>query len=67
MEQYVRGFQRFHAGEDVRPVTPYKFLLFCKEIKTFKLFRKKNEKAFSPQARKLEFHHIILNYSVISM
>ena len=24
MEQYVKGFQRFHAGEDVRPVT------FCK-------------------------------------
>ena len=21
MEQYVKGFQRFHAGEDVRPVT----------------------------------------------
>ena len=22
MEQYVKSFQRFHAGEDVRPVTP---------------------------------------------
>ena len=21
MEQYVKGFQRFHVGEDVRPVT----------------------------------------------
>ena len=21
MEQYVKGFQRFYAGEDVRPVT----------------------------------------------
>ena len=21
MEQYVKGFQRFHAGEDVRPIT----------------------------------------------
>ena len=27
MEQYVKGFQRFHAGEDVRPVTSCKFLL----------------------------------------
>ena len=26
MEQYVKGFQRFHAGEDVRPVTSCKFL-----------------------------------------
>ena len=26
MEQYVKGFQRFHAGEDVRPVTYCKFL-----------------------------------------
>ena len=25
-EQYAKGFQRFHAGEDVRPVTPCKFL-----------------------------------------
>ena len=24
MEQYVKGFQRFHAGEDVRPVTSCK-------------------------------------------
>ena len=28
MEQYVKGFQRFHAGEDVRPVTSRKFLLY---------------------------------------
>ena len=28
MEQYVKGFQRFHAGEDVRPVTSCKFLLY---------------------------------------
>ena len=27
MEQYVKGFQSFHAGEDVRPVTSCKFLL----------------------------------------
>ena len=27
MEQYVKRFQRFHAGEDVRPVTSCKFLL----------------------------------------
>ena len=27
MEQYVKGFERFHAGEDVRPVTSCKFLL----------------------------------------
>ena len=26
MEQYVKGFQRFQAGEDVRPVTSCKFL-----------------------------------------
>ena len=26
MEQYVKRFQRFHAGEDVRPVTSCKFL-----------------------------------------
>ena len=26
-EQYVKGFQRFHAGEDVRRVTCCKFLL----------------------------------------
>ena len=25
MEQYVKGFQRFRAGEDVRPVTSCKF------------------------------------------
>ena len=25
MEQYVKGFQRFHAGEDVRPATSCKF------------------------------------------
>ena len=24
-EQYVKGFQRSHVGEDVRPVTPYSF------------------------------------------
>ena len=24
-EQYVKGFQRFHVGEDVWPVTPYSF------------------------------------------
>ena len=29
MEQYEKGFQRFHAGEDVRPVTSCKFLLWC--------------------------------------
>ena len=29
MEQYVKGFQRFHAGEDVRPVTSCKFLLIA--------------------------------------
>ena len=28
MEQYVKGFQRFHAGEDVRPITSCKFLLY---------------------------------------
>ena len=28
MEQYVKGFQRFHACEDVRPVTSCKFLLY---------------------------------------
>ena len=28
MEQYVKGFQRFHAGEDVRPLTSCKFLLY---------------------------------------
>ena len=27
MEQYVKGFQRFHVGEDVRPVSSCKFLL----------------------------------------
>ena len=27
MEQYVKGFQRFHAGEDVQPVTSCKFLI----------------------------------------
>ena len=27
MEQYVKGFQRFHASEEVRPVTSCKFLL----------------------------------------
>ena len=27
MEQYVKGFQRFHAGEDVPPVTSWEFLL----------------------------------------
>ena len=27
MEQYVKGFERFHAGEDVRPVSSCKFLL----------------------------------------
>ena len=27
MEQYVKGFQRFHASEDVRPVTSCKFLI----------------------------------------
>ena len=27
MEQYVKGFKGFHAGEDVRPVTSCKFLL----------------------------------------
>ena len=27
MEQYVKGFQSFHAGEDVWPVTSCKFLL----------------------------------------
>ena len=27
MEQYVKGFQRFHAGENVRAVTSCKFLL----------------------------------------
>ena len=26
MEQYEKGFERFHAGEDVRPVTSCKFL-----------------------------------------
>ena len=29
MEQYEKGFQRFHAGEDVQPVTSCKFLLWC--------------------------------------
>ena len=29
MEQYVKGFQRFHTGEDVRPATSCKFLLQC--------------------------------------
>ena len=24
-QQYVKGFQRSHVGEDVRPVTPYSF------------------------------------------
>ena len=27
MEQYVKGFLRFHAGKDVRPVTSCKFLI----------------------------------------
>ena len=27
MAQYVKGFQRFHAGENVRAVTSCKFLL----------------------------------------
>ena len=27
MEQYVKGFRRFHAGEDVRPVTSCKILI----------------------------------------
>ena len=27
MEQYVKGFQRFHAGEEVRPVTSCNFLI----------------------------------------
>ena len=30
MEQYGKGFHRFHAGEDVRPVTSCKFLLWRK-------------------------------------
>ena len=37
MEQYEKGFQRFHAGEDVRPVTSCKYLL----IETMKLFSAK--------------------------
>ena len=32
MEQYVKGFQRIHAGEDVRPVTSCKFLRNSVEI-----------------------------------
>ena len=28
MEQYVKSFQRFHAGEDVRPVTSCKCFLY---------------------------------------
>ena len=31
MEQYVKGFQRFHTGEDVQPVTSCKFLLIRME------------------------------------
>ena len=27
MEQYVKGFQRFHASEEVRPVTSCNFLI----------------------------------------
>ena len=33
MEQYVKGFQRFHAGEDVRPVTSCKlntYYCYCR-------------------------------------
>ena len=32
MEQYVKDFQRIHAGEDVRPVTSCKFLRNSVEI-----------------------------------
>ena len=32
MEQYVKGFQRFHAGEDMRPVTSCKFLPFISSL-----------------------------------
>ena len=27
MEQYVKGFQRFHAGEDVRPLASFYFII----------------------------------------
>ena len=32
MEQYVKGFQRFNAGEDVWPVTSCKFLPFISSL-----------------------------------
>ena len=32
MEQYVKGFQRFNAGENVRPVTSCKFLPFISSL-----------------------------------
>ena len=32
MELYVKGFQRIHAGEDVRPVASCKFLRNSIEI-----------------------------------
>ena len=42
MEQYVKGFQRFHAGENVRPVTSCKFLLA-----TIPFFFSRKNKPFS--------------------
>ena len=36
LKQYLRGFQRFHAGEDVRPVTHCKFLLVSQVIGLFR-------------------------------
>ena len=27
MEQYVKGFQRFHSGEDVRPLASFYFII----------------------------------------
>ena len=44
LEQYVKGFQRFYAGEDVWPVNPCSFYLFYKQFSSLvergKLFTK---------------------------
>ena len=35
MEQYAKGFERFHAGEDVRPVTSCTFLCWSNRVSIF--------------------------------
>ena len=45
LRQYVKGFQRFYASEDVRPVTPCSFHLFYKQFSSLveggKIYQKK--------------------------